>query len=381
MSLLNFDSKDNQTPRNRKSLKLVLGVGALVGVVALGSTLAASINLNGGGPVEFGQGVTQTTSCDSEILVTPYSSFINGDPGAFMLSSLMLSQVDTTDQLDSSEGCAGKSFLIKLYEENGDLINTSYTISVSGSGMFSSSDGNLSAIDEDGTNSSLTLTFNPAEVLASDVYRITIESSSSQAAPAGYEVGDLGPGGGIVFYVAETPFDCGPNLEAVCTYLEAAEGSVDPDRTWTSTDDLDLSVANAVGTAIGTGYRNSIAIANQDGNNASTSAAVLAREYDNGGKTDWYLPSRDELNQMCKWQRGITGPTLTNLTSVCAGGAVNTGTGASGFAGGYYWSSSDFGSSEFQLAWLQDFGVEAGDSTPTEGMKTSSYYVRPVRAF
>jgi len=53
MSLLNFESKDNQTPRNRKSLKLVFSVGALVGVVALGSTLAASINLNGGGPVEF----------------------------------------------------------------------------------------------------------------------------------------------------------------------------------------------------------------------------------------------------------------------------------------------------------------------------------------
>jgi len=381
MSLLNFDSKDNQTPRNRKSLKLVLGVGALVGVVALGSTLAASINLNGGGPVEFGQGVTQTTSCDSEILVTPYSSFINGDPGAFMLSSLMLSQVDTTDQLDSSEGCAGKSFLIKLYEENGDLINTSYTISVSGSGMFSSSDGNLSAIEEDGTNSSLTLTFNPAEVLASDVYRITIESSSTQAAPAGYEVGDLGPGGGIVFYVAETPFDCGPTLEAVCTYIEAAPSAVDPFRTWTSLDDVDTSVADAVGTAIGTGYKNSIAIANQNGNYAGVSAAVLAREYDGGGKTDWYLPSRDELNQMCKWQRGIIGITLTTLTSVCAGGEVNTGTGASGFAGGYYWSSSDFGSSEFQLAWVQNFGDEAGDSTQSEGMKTSAYYLRPVRAF
>ena len=112
MSLLNFSNFEVKSPRNRKNLKLVLCVSALVGVVALGSTLAASINLNSNNPVEFGQGVAQTTACDSEILITPYSQFENGDPGAFMFSGLMLSQVDTTDQSESSDGCAGKSFLI-----------------------------------------------------------------------------------------------------------------------------------------------------------------------------------------------------------------------------------------------------------------------------
>jgi hypothetical protein len=405
MSLLNFDSKDNHPPRNRKSLKLVLGVGALVGVVALGSTLAASINLNGGGPVEFGQGVTQTTACDDEITITPYSTFINQEGGGeYYFSSLRVSGIDS-----SLDKCSGKTLKIKVYsdmgivplftyEDSANSIDDDYNfVEISNDGgdftwVSGGTDGDdvIPGPDNGITETSFTLSFTSRIgtitrtplALAEDVTRITIESRDSTVDSDGaYSIGDTGPGGGIVFYVAETPFDCGPNLEAVCTYLEAVEGSLDPDRTWTSTADLDPSVANAVGTAIGTGYRNSIAIANQAGNNASTSAAVLAREYDNGGKTDWYLPSRDELNQMCKWQRGITGPTLTNLTSVCAGGTVNTGTGAVGFAGGYYWSSSDFGSSEFQLAWVQNFGDEAGDSTQSEGMKTSAYYLRPVRAF
>ena len=181
MSLLNFSNFEVKSPRNLKNLKLVLGISALVGVIALGSTLAASINLNSNNPVEFGQGVAQTTACDSEILITPYSQFENGDPGAFMFSGLMLSQVDTTDQSESSDGCAGKSFLIKLYKENGDLINTSYTISVSNDGTFSSNDGEGSASGEDGTDSSVNLVFGSAEVLASDIYRITIESSELEA--------------------------------------------------------------------------------------------------------------------------------------------------------------------------------------------------------
>jgi hypothetical protein len=36
-----------------------LGIGALAGVITLSSTLATSINLNGGGEVKLGHGVTQ----------------------------------------------------------------------------------------------------------------------------------------------------------------------------------------------------------------------------------------------------------------------------------------------------------------------------------
>ena len=79
MSLFNFEDQVRKAPRNRKSLKLIVGIGALAGVIAIGSTLAANLNLNTGKPVEFGQGVAQTTACSgtNSILVTPNSTFQN----------------------------------------------------------------------------------------------------------------------------------------------------------------------------------------------------------------------------------------------------------------------------------------------------------------
>jgi hypothetical protein len=183
MSLLDFSDLEPSRGGRKKSFKTIIGIGAIAGVVVLGSTLAASINLNGGGPVEFGQGVTQATACDSEILITPYSSFVNGNPGEFKFSGVMLSQVDITDQDDSSdEGCAGKTFLIKLYKANNDLIGTSYTISVESDGSFSSPDGELvtsggTSRMASGSSEQVTLTFTDPAVAATDVYTITIESS------------------------------------------------------------------------------------------------------------------------------------------------------------------------------------------------------------
>ena len=70
--------KPSYFPRPKKPFKLILGIGALVTVVGFGSTLAANINI-GTGPIEFGQGVAQTTACsgDNSILVTPTSTFEN----------------------------------------------------------------------------------------------------------------------------------------------------------------------------------------------------------------------------------------------------------------------------------------------------------------
>jgi len=74
MSILNFDGPSG---RNfGKPFRVILGLGALAAVVAVASTLAANININSG-PVEFGQGVAQTTACDDSIIVAPRSQFIN----------------------------------------------------------------------------------------------------------------------------------------------------------------------------------------------------------------------------------------------------------------------------------------------------------------
>ena len=80
--------------QNRKSLKfyLALFIFSLVGVtLILRTTLAANINLNAGGPVEFGQGVAHTVVCDDSVLVTPFSVFRNQQGGgSFKLGSIKI---------------------------------------------------------------------------------------------------------------------------------------------------------------------------------------------------------------------------------------------------------------------------------------------------
>jgi len=247
------------------------------------------------------------------------------------------------------------------------------------------------------------LTGTPNTVAAATNYTITATNASGSATQTFtltvtavvYAVGQAGPGGGTVFYVATTPFACGPTRSATCTYLEAAPalwnaGEADPLRSWAQSTPVDYRFTNvnnasspetATATAIGWGYRNTRAIILQGNSNTATSAAALADShtvtvsgvvYD-----DWYLPSQDELNQMCKWQRGITGANLTTLTTVCTGGTLNSGTGASGFqVYGYgYHSSSEETDPRWQIVQSFNDGSRGADN------KGSPNYVRPVRAF
>ena len=210
-------------------------------------------------------------------------------------------------------------------------------------------------------------------------------------------VGEVGPGGGRVFYVATTPFACGPSRSESCIYLEAAPalwnaGATEPRRTWANRSYESAGVSNpsspetATATAIGWGYHNTHAIILQGNTEAASSAAALADSYaPSVGDVivdDWYLPSKDELNQMCKWQRGL--PWISDET-LCTGGAMNAGLGASGFRNTYYWSSSqgkgffpEGGSNE---AWQQPMSSDRDDPGASYQGKFDNGSVRPIRAF
>ena len=163
-----------------------------------------------------------------------------------------------------------------------------------------------------------------------------------------YAIGDTGPSGvGIVFYVTDG------GLHG----LEAAPVDQSTWQVWIEGGSTQKTENGNTSTAIGTGLANSNAIIDQTGHTGS--AAQVCRSYNGGGLTDWYLPSKDELNAI--WD---------NL--VDDGTGANSGVG--GFAESSYWSSSEVTS---DLARLQHFG----NGGQHDDAKRASRRVRAVRGF
>jgi len=105
VEILNLGSSAEDSapaPKARKKLRVILGIGALAAVTGLGSTLAANISLNGGGNVEFGQGVATTAACDGNVTLTPVSTFSNSSYGygesTFAMTAIQVSNIDLTPE-------------------------------------------------------------------------------------------------------------------------------------------------------------------------------------------------------------------------------------------------------------------------------------------
>ena len=196
-------------------------------------------------------------------------------------------------------------------------------------------------------------------------------------------VGNTGPGGGIVFYVSADPFtSTGSDCNTTCKYLEASPAPVDGDvqRSWATDNDPGGGTGNQAATVpapgataqgIGSGMANTIAIKNQTGNVEATSAAVYAFDYTYNSKTDWHLPSKNELNELCKYAK-------TQTTGNTAVQCADTDTLRVGFWNAYYWSSSEI-VPFLSLAWPQHFS--SGIQGFADDQKEKTNKVRPVRAF
>lgn len=176
------------------------------------------------------------------------------------------------------------------------------------------------------------------------------------------KVGDRGPGGGTVFYVhpGGGTFSCGPTLTESCRYLEVAPKDHPSDAAWCSDSS---TLLGAAGTAIGAGMANTATAVSA----CATGAIQIADAFVNNGRADWYLPSKDELNELCKFaQRRRTG----NTAVVCDG----TRRLRAGFAYDFYWSSTE----DIETgAWAHGLpnGVRGSYA------KSASDKVRPIRSF
>ena len=159
-------------------------------------------------------------------------------------------------------------------------------------------------------------------------------------------VGDIGPGTGRVFYVSTTP-------QAWGTYLEVAPAkwhgeAQDPKAVWCD-NGKSGAIGAAQGLTIGSGFKNTGAMVDA----CSSPAAKLAKAYTGGGKTDWFLPSRDELKEL-----------YAKKTS------------ASELGTDLYWSSS-----QLEKMWTHAIYVAFTGGALGQDMLQAAHGVRPVRAF
>lgn len=109
------------------------------------------------------------------------------------------------------------------------------------------------------------------------------------------------------------------------------------------------AIAGSEGIVLGTGFQNTISIVYVC--KTAGIAARLCGDLVMGGFSDWYLPSKDELNKLCLKKDKV-----------------------GGFASGFYWSSSEANNS---TAWSQNFASGGQNYFP----KGNSYNVRAIRTF
>ncbi len=220
-----------------------------------------------------------------------------------------------------------------VYKENdtvtvldkGDLVKTGYTFA-----------GWNTAADGSGTDQAEGSTFTMGAA------NVTLYAKWTPL----YALRDTGPAGGLIFYVKAGGYSDG------WMYLEAAPR--DQDYAGDYTPEWGCSgtlIDGADGTAVGTGEQNTIDIL--AGCATVGIAADICANLSLGGYSDWFLPSKDELNLM-----------YTNLKVA----------GVGDFANSNYWSSSEFSAGG---AWPQDFN----GGNQTINTKDSSGWVRAVRAF
>jgi len=187
----------------------------------------------------------------------------------------------------------------------------------------------------------------------------TIGTSAASAASSSVvpvvsppQVGDFYQGG-VVFHLF-VPGETGYVLGETHGLIAAVEDQGIYGIQWYN---YSFVTTGATATAIGTGRANTDAIISAQGATETSYAAGLARAYTGGEYTDWFLPSKDELNQMY-----IKKSTLEAVS------------GFNAFTNTYYWSSTEHDSDD---ALMQLFAI--GYQTSTSKHYTND--VRAVRAF
>ena len=236
---------------------------------------------------------------------------------------------------------------------DGGSVITSYTATSSPGGITGTiSQSGSGSITVTGLTIGTAYTFT---VTATNDIGTSLASAASNSITPAPAIGDF-YGGGVVFHLfveGEIGYVAGETHGLIAAVADQSSGI-----RW---DNGSYVTTGATGTAIGTGSANTTAIISKQGATETSYAAGLAGAYTGGGYTDWFLPSKEELNLMYQ-----------NKSTINATANSNSG---SGFASAYYWSSTEY---DITNAWEQgfdNFGIQYDYS------KSTTDRVRAVRAF
>ena len=163
-----------ETTKKKSRKGIYIGIAILALVPIVGSTYAASIAVNNGSDIEFGQGQNAVTACDAEITITPTSSFAPGNnnaAGTFSLATVVLGGVDTS-------ACNLETFKLIARGADGTAIadgTITFTLDSNGTNGIASSPA-ISGATGSVADGDITLTPS-ATISSTDLARFTIETS------------------------------------------------------------------------------------------------------------------------------------------------------------------------------------------------------------
>tara|TARA_R110002012_G_scaffold75765_4_gene191352 strand:- start:1308 stop:2201 length:894 start_codon:yes stop_codon:yes gene_type:complete len=233
-----------------------------------------------------------------------------------------------------------------------NAIATSFSItsqSPSGAMSINATTGELTVIDaalfDFESNQTITATISETSAVNSATVTVNLINVN--------EIGDFNYGG-VVFWIDPTDDTKG----LVCAVTDQSSSI-----RWHDTNQP--AITGTTSQSIQTGSNNTDLIIASLGNNF---AAGIARAYNGGGFTDWFLPSVDELKEISNNRTTIDATAAANSGADLDGGAPNVSTG--------YWSSSQE-SNPGRVYLVNLVGAANGNA----GFATNLAKVRAVRAF